>query len=188
MIRRPPRSTRTDTLFPYTTLFRFRVHQDRAEGDVRARRDEGGDQREGGGGGVAGYFEGCGGERAPTAQTDKAAVRRLLDIEVAPEGAKHVFAMIAAASHFQALDRGVGLEAGEQDGGLDLRPGLVVPEMDDAEPSAAEPHGEAAAFARLEIGAHRPERGEHPVHRAPGEGAIAGEDRRQVEADRKSGG
>src|SRR3546814_3743229 len=29
MIRRPPRSTRTDTLFPYTTLFRS------ARGDVR---------------------------------------------------------------------------------------------------------------------------------------------------------
>src|SRR3546814_14078467 len=26
MIRRPPRSTRTDTLFPYTTLFRTRAH------------------------------------------------------------------------------------------------------------------------------------------------------------------
>src|SRR3546814_17515783 len=26
MIRRPPRSTRTDTLFPYTTLFRSRDH------------------------------------------------------------------------------------------------------------------------------------------------------------------
>src|SRR3546814_18945942 len=26
MIRRPPRSTRTDTLFPYTTLFRSMVH------------------------------------------------------------------------------------------------------------------------------------------------------------------
>src|SRR3546814_3521572 len=26
MIRRPPRSTRTDTLFPYTTLFRSRFH------------------------------------------------------------------------------------------------------------------------------------------------------------------
>src|SRR3546814_5060686 len=26
MIRRPPRSTRTDPLFPYTTLFRSRVH------------------------------------------------------------------------------------------------------------------------------------------------------------------
>src|SRR3546814_11868768 len=29
MIRRPPRSTRTDTLFPYTTLFRSRVLLDR---------------------------------------------------------------------------------------------------------------------------------------------------------------
>src|SRR3546814_13621853 len=27
MIRRPPRSTRTDTLFPYTTLFRSRIGQ-----------------------------------------------------------------------------------------------------------------------------------------------------------------
>src|SRR3546814_8561809 len=27
MIRRPPRSTRTDTLFPYTTLFRSEPHQ-----------------------------------------------------------------------------------------------------------------------------------------------------------------
>src|SRR3546814_4904056 len=28
MIRRPPRSTRTDTLFPYTTLFRSRVRDE----------------------------------------------------------------------------------------------------------------------------------------------------------------
>src|SRR3546814_18179105 len=28
MIRRPPRSTRTDTLFPYTTLFRSAVDED----------------------------------------------------------------------------------------------------------------------------------------------------------------
>src|SRR3546814_18493966 len=33
MIRRPPRSTRTDTLFPYTTLFRSGiVHPDDFEG------------------------------------------------------------------------------------------------------------------------------------------------------------
>src|SRR3546814_14261731 len=33
MIRRPPRSTRTDTLFPYTTLFRsHRQDRSRAEG------------------------------------------------------------------------------------------------------------------------------------------------------------
>src|SRR3546814_6571430 len=35
MIRRPPRSTRTDTLFPYTTLFRS-AHQ--RAGDRRALR------------------------------------------------------------------------------------------------------------------------------------------------------
>src|SRR3546814_3810624 len=36
MIRRPPRSTRTDTLFPYTTLFRSAEHQRlaRAHGDL----------------------------------------------------------------------------------------------------------------------------------------------------------
>src|SRR3546814_9742561 len=31
MIRPPPRSTRTDTLFPYTTLFRSRAIQSRAQ-------------------------------------------------------------------------------------------------------------------------------------------------------------
>src|SRR3546814_11608320 len=31
MIRRPPRSTRTDTLFPYTTLFRSRTLSDNKE-------------------------------------------------------------------------------------------------------------------------------------------------------------
>src|SRR3546814_7515808 len=34
MIRRPPRSTRTDTLFPYTTLFRSRVEQANPEQKV----------------------------------------------------------------------------------------------------------------------------------------------------------
>src|SRR3546814_8928930 len=44
MIRRPPRSTRTDTLFPYTTLFRSRASGGRAapsrpcrEGRCRAK-------------------------------------------------------------------------------------------------------------------------------------------------------
>src|SRR3546814_16513689 len=37
MIRRPPRSTRTATLFPYTTLFRSRT------GDETAGQHEGGD-------------------------------------------------------------------------------------------------------------------------------------------------
>src|SRR3546814_19223027 len=38
MIRRPPRSTRTDTLFPYTTLFRsVQRRLDQFAGDVEAR-------------------------------------------------------------------------------------------------------------------------------------------------------
>src|SRR3546814_3807453 len=32
MIRRPPRSTRTDTLFPYTTLFRSRLDRTQTPG------------------------------------------------------------------------------------------------------------------------------------------------------------
>src|SRR3546814_15346575 len=38
MIRRPPRSTRTDTLFPYTTLFRSRTYSSRAFAKVQAMR------------------------------------------------------------------------------------------------------------------------------------------------------
>src|SRR3546814_1392069 len=35
MIRRPPRSTRTDTLFPYTTLFRSRLRDLLRQDEVR---------------------------------------------------------------------------------------------------------------------------------------------------------
>src|SRR3546814_15149407 len=44
MIRRPPRSTRTDTLFPYTTLFRSlrRVHKAAADRHVGRRVGRGG--------------------------------------------------------------------------------------------------------------------------------------------------
>src|SRR3546814_11560999 len=39
MIRRPPRSTRTDTLFPYTTLFRSRLDAGRVGGQDIGDRD-----------------------------------------------------------------------------------------------------------------------------------------------------
>src|SRR3546814_8109546 len=38
MIRRPPRSTRTDTLFPYATLFRSRPAGKQLSGDARLGR------------------------------------------------------------------------------------------------------------------------------------------------------
>src|SRR3546814_17417501 len=46
MIRRPPRSTRTDTLFPYTTLFRSRLVQREPPQQVaeqQQRTEHGGD-------------------------------------------------------------------------------------------------------------------------------------------------
>src|SRR3546814_14974372 len=50
MIRRPPRSTRTDTLFPYTTLFRSTLRQRHASATGRtlrlAYRAKGGARRE----------------------------------------------------------------------------------------------------------------------------------------------
>src|SRR3546814_3166171 len=44
MIRRPPRSTRTDTLFPYTPLFRSEVPQE-ALGPLGARDEPPGERR-----------------------------------------------------------------------------------------------------------------------------------------------
>src|SRR3546814_11882124 len=41
MIRRPPRSTRTDTLFPYTTLFRSLRLGDRGDEALRRVRSHG---------------------------------------------------------------------------------------------------------------------------------------------------
>src|SRR3546814_5119739 len=48
MIRRPPRSTRTDTLFPYTTLFRSLKKQlDEARNELAAAQRKGEFQRAG---------------------------------------------------------------------------------------------------------------------------------------------
>src|SRR3546814_5309599 len=46
MIRRPPRSTRTDTLFPYTTLFRSNIQHDCAVAGDQVRIPVGRVQRQ----------------------------------------------------------------------------------------------------------------------------------------------
>src|SRR3546814_12279963 len=56
MIRRPPRSTRTDTLFPYTTLFRSQVRIGHGIGLLFLFCD----------GGRNGQGYGCGGEQRAT--------------------------------------------------------------------------------------------------------------------------
>src|SRR3546814_2043865 len=63
MIRRPPRSTRTDTLFPYTTLFRSRHGAAPVGGERLAGRlgAAGGRRRPGAHRGRAAAHEGAGG-------------------------------------------------------------------------------------------------------------------------------
>src|SRR3546814_14593928 len=47
-IRRPPRSTRTDTLFPYTTLFRSDLREDRpGQAETHGVRQRAGDLQAG---------------------------------------------------------------------------------------------------------------------------------------------
>src|SRR3546814_15028885 len=57
MIRRPPRSTRTDTLFPYTTLFRSHRGHRRASPSRRADPIDGGVRVQHGHRGVRGERE-----------------------------------------------------------------------------------------------------------------------------------
>src|SRR3546814_8373687 len=62
MLRRPPRSTRTDTLFPYTTLFRSEARADFAD-DAGAK-----------GGGIVLLARRAGNAVAASAQNDRDAV------------------------------------------------------------------------------------------------------------------
>src|SRR3546814_15159275 len=99
MTRRPPRSTRTDTRFPYTTLFRSRAaarsaaararewhgrHGRRGRRSWRRRALGGGEAGEGGveiGGAAAGdhLVDAPGGDHAPPVQHDEIVLRHHLD-------------------------------------------------------------------------------------------------------------
>src|SRR3546814_9543496 len=71
MIRRPPRSTRTDTLFPYTTLFRS---ADREPGRRAAALDpdrQAGAPRAGAGGGEAQRCAACAGDPGRAARAGR---------------------------------------------------------------------------------------------------------------------
>src|SRR3546814_288038 len=93
MIRRPPRSTRTDTLFPYTTLFR----SERGEPAGKVAADH-----------VA--VAAVGGPARDELREDrgaarKAALQRILEVEQA----EIIFAPLAHDDLF-AVRRGVGIE------------------------------------------------------------------------------
>src|SRR3546814_14502688 len=92
LIRRPPRSTRTDTLFPYTTLFRSRLRRRR-----RHRRPGGGDAMGQGGRGRLGR----GGAASPAASLHPHADQRGAELHAAVTAAHR-------RCHFGAVDRPAG--------------------------------------------------------------------------------
>src|SRR3546814_6012281 len=84
MIRRPPRSTRTDTLFPYTTLFRSAV-PGRA-GRARRRRNRGGRGVRGAGPALPGDPDEAGragGGRSPRSEEHTSELQSLMRISYA---------------------------------------------------------------------------------------------------------
>src|SRR3546814_2961221 len=73
MVRRPPRSTRTDTLLPYTTLFRSHLHHGSVaaapvRGDLRGAGRRGGAVRPGPARGAGSDADRGGGRRRPAAR------------------------------------------------------------------------------------------------------------------------
>src|SRR3546814_14840755 len=114
MIRRPPRSTRTDTLFPYTTLFRSAVV-------VLRRQVDGGEQAVGEGlrrGFVAEQFGG--GERLALGLEDAASVDGAALADAAIRGHQQG-ARIGVGDAYAGLQR-AGKEGVE--GGIGRRVGI----------------------------------------------------------------
>src|SRR3546814_7324394 len=111
MIRRPPRSTRTDTLLPYTTLFRSGRGQglDRHQ-HVEVRRRGAGDQ------GVVRRLEvvvGRVAERALPAQVGEAAPVEDRLVEVGAVAARG--RVVAEAGHVRARQRRAAVDLRQQD-------------------------------------------------------------------------
>src|SRR3546814_1851349 len=99
MIRRPPRSTRTDTLFPYTTLFR----SDAAAVEVVAADDDRSFQFA-----AADHFVEGQAELVALAQADPADARgQALELDALARHVEPVMQVLVVGDQF--LDLGVGL-------------------------------------------------------------------------------
>src|SRR3546814_8371693 len=148
MIRRPPRSTRTDTLFPYTTLFRSRQPE---QDVVGPRIDDPGDlvEADGEAAGEAGHH------RVRVALPDHAGgedVAVLVDhaLDVAPEGALPLEPLVEevdVALVVGAEPRVVDLQVvgADQARGLDRLPDALFPADQDGRAVAGVAEGDGGA-------------------------------------------
>src|SRR3546814_19719191 len=105
MIRRPPRSTRTDTLFPYTTLFQSILHR---AGRAGQREDIGPARNDG----TGARLDRRGADRPIAEPAEQLAeARNILAVEAAQRLGRHVAAGEAGAA---GGDARVDLSVGDQ--------------------------------------------------------------------------
>src|SRR3546814_4840712 len=116
MIRQPPRSTRTDTLFPYTTLFRSAVHFEPSTEPVGHHRLTLGAAAQHmldsvGAGLLAGFIFGAGiaarGLREPGAARYEQIIVRETEARAAPLGDRAILAVVDEAGGAE-LSRDIG--------------------------------------------------------------------------------
>src|ERR1700716_2390288 len=96
-------------------------------------------------------------------------------MEDGTEGAEGVLGVVAGADGFGEAGGAVGLEAGEEDGGFDLRAGGGGVEVDGGEWAAVDSDG-GVAVDEIDACAHLRERFADALHGAKGEGVVADED------------
>src|SRR3546814_8029098 len=115
MIRRPPRSTRTDTLFPYTTLFRSRTTSDAPVAPRRANLPAQPDLR----------FPGLPARRWPVGH--RRAHRRHQELSLRQPGTRRDYAGRSAARYVDPPDYRRGLQGARHRGGDRLQPLHALP-------------------------------------------------------------
>ena len=160
-------STRTDA--------RGAARVDHLEVVARTRRAaEGRSQEESGRGEVAGDsgVEGVEALAAGDAEARGCAVGGEGSGEVGSEGAESVLGVIAAADGFGEGGCALGLEAGEEDGGLDLSRGDGTGEVGCPKVAAYDGNGGVAVF-KGNARAHAGEWFTNALHRAQGQGVVA---------------
>ena len=152
------------------------VHADGVQNEVGVWEEERGAEEEGGGGEVAGNGGVDGFERLAPGDAELVADT----VEGGTEGAEGVLGVVAGADGLGEAGGAVGLEAGEEDGGLDLRAGDGGVEVDGVERAADDGDRGVTALRSVAAGevdlcAHGGERLADALHRTEGEGVVADE-------------
>ena len=159
------------------------IHAERVEDELRVGKEEGGGEEEGGGGEVAGDggVDGVEFLAALDAEFSGGVAVEAGAGEGCAEGSEGVLGVVAGTDRFGEGGDALGLEAGEEDGGLDLGGGDGGGEVDGVEGAADDGHGGVSAdgavtAGEVDLGTHFCQGRTYALHGARREGGVAGED------------